>query len=493
MMPAREGDDAMTKRHLMTLRLVLLLGDAVVAWLVFLVVSRLRFDVDPTAHWSVGIEIGAAAVLFAVMWVAVLWAMGLYRIGVRWSLLGEARDLAKATVVALALTLSMLFLTHQDNVSRVFLAALFVAQPAVTLAGRGLLRLWFDVLRRRGLNTNYMIVVGVGRLAQEFADRVEAHRGLGLRVIGHLTVPANRRGSARARGNGNGAESEVTAVSRPVLGTVDDLADIFRARTIDEVAICLPPAAANLLDPIVSIAAEEGKTVRVPSDPDEELLGHALVEDFDGLVVRSVVHDSHRDFELALKRIIDIVGAAVGLIVLSPILIATAIAIRLRDGSPVLFRQVRVGRHGRPFTIYKFRTMRPDAEEQFSQVAASSDTKGAAFKMRDDPRVTPLGRFLRSASLDELPQLINVLKGDMSLVGPRPAPPREVDQYDMWHRRRLSMRPGMTGLWQVTARMDDHFDDRAQLDLKYIDGWTFWTDVSILARTVPALLMARGR
>ena len=137
--------------------------------------------------------------------------------------------------------------------------------------------------------------------------------------------------------------------------------------------------------------------------------------------------------------------------------------------------------------------MQPDAEEQFSQVAASSDTKGAAFKMRDDPRVTPLGRFLRSSSLDELPQLINVLKGEMSLVGPRPAPPREVDQYDMWHRRRLSMRPGMTGLWQVKARLDDHFDDRAQLDLQYIDQWTFWTDLTILARTVPALLLARGR
>ena len=231
----------------------------------------------------------------------------------------------------------------------------------------------------------------------------------------------------------------------------------------------------------------------MPSDPNEELLGHALVEDFDGLVVRSVIHDSHRDLELALKRIIDIVGAAVGLIVLSPLLLAIALAIRMRDGSPVLFRQVRVGRHGRPFTIYKFRTMQTDAEERFSQVSASSDTKGAAFKMRDDPRVTRLGRFLRSSSLDELPQLINVLKGEMSLVGPRPAPPREVDQYDMWHRRRLSMRPGMTGLWQVNARLDDHFDDRAQLDLQYIDQWTFWTDLTILARTVPALLLARGR
>jgi exopolysaccharide biosynthesis polyprenyl glycosylphosphotransferase len=483
----------MTKRHLMTLRLVLFLGDAVAAWCVFVVVSQLRFDADRTAHWSVGFEIGTAAILFAAMWVAVLWAMGLYRIGVRWSILSDLRDLAKATVVAVAVTLSMLFLTHQDDVSRVFLAALFVTQPAVTLSGRGLLRFWFDVLRRRGMNTNYMVVVGAGRLAQEFADRVERHHGLGLRVVGHLTIPANRRRSADSGSEAEGATTEDSVVSRPVLGSVNDLAEIFRARTVDEVAVCLPPGAANLLDPIVSVAAEAGKTVRVPSDPREELLGHALVEDFDGLVVRSVIHDSHRDLELALKRILDVMGATVGLVLLSPVLLGTALAVRFHGGSPILFRQVRIGRHGRPFTIYKFRTMQPDADARFSEISASSDTKGAAFKMRDDPRVTSIGRFLRSSSLDELPQLINVLRGEMSLVGPRPAPPREVDQYDVWHRRRLSMRPGMTGLWQIRARLDDHFDDRAQLDLQYIDQWSFLTDLTILARTVPAVLLARGR
>lgn len=466
----------MTRRHLMTLQLVLMLGDAVAAGFVFLAVSRVRFDADPNAHWSVGLDIGTAAVLFAVMWVTVLWAVGLYRLRVRWSLLSDARDLAKGTLIALAVTLSMLFLTHQDAVSRVFLAALFVTQPAVTLAGRGLLRFWFDILRRRGLDTTYMLVVGTGRVAQEFADRVEAHRGLGIRVIGHLTV-----------------DGENQSIARPTLGSVNDLAAIFRATTVDEVAICLPPGTTTQLEPIVSVAAEEGKTVRVPSDPQDELLGNALVEDFDGLIVRSVIHDSHRDLELALKRILDIFGAALGLVLLSPVLLVTAVAIRTRDGSPVLFRQIRIGRHGRPFTIYKFRTMEPDAEQRFSEIAASSYTKGPAFKMRDDPRVTALGRFLRASSIDELPQLINVLRGDMSLVGPRPAPPREVDQYDMWHRRRLSMRPGMTGLWQIKTRIDDHFDDRAELDLQYIDQWTFWRDLTILAMTVPSLVIARGR
>ncbi len=155
---------------------------------------------------------------------------------------------------------------------------------------------------------------------------------------------------------------------------------------------------------------------------------------------------------------------------------------------PIIFRQTRVGLHGRPFTIYKFRTMVRDAEDRYDDVAALSDTRGAAFKMANDPRVTPVGRTLRKWTLDELPQLINVLKGDMSLVGPRPAPPREVEAYDIWHRRRLSVRPGMTGLWQVEARFDEHFDDRAELDLRYIDQWSLWMDLGILIRTVPAVL-----
>jgi len=466
-----------TKRHLMTLRLVWLLGDGVAAWLVFMLVSHLRFEADPNAYWSVGIEIGTAAVLFAVTWVAILWIMGLYRLHARWSLLTEARDLAKATVVALAVTLSMLFLTHQDDVSRVFLAALFITQPAVSLAARGALRSWFDLMRRRGHNTSYMLVVGSGELAERFADRVEAHRGLGLRVIGHLAVTY---------------AAESRKPSRPVLGTVNDLHEIFRTMPVDEVAICLPPDAADLVDPIVSIAADEGKTVRIPSDPRDGLVGNVLVEDFDEFLVRSVIHDTHRDLELALKRVLDVLGAGAALILLSPLLAATALAIRIVEGSPVLFRQTRVGRHGRPFTIFKFRTMVVNAEDRFGEVSDQSETNGAAFKMRDDPRVTRLGRFLRSSSIDEFPQLMNVLRGEMSLVGPRPAPPREVDHYDVWHRRRLSMRPGMTGLWQVSARFDEHFDDRAQLDLQYIDRWTFWMDLAILARTVPALITARG-
>jgi exopolysaccharide biosynthesis polyprenyl glycosylphosphotransferase len=269
--------------------------------------------------------------------------------------------------------------------------------------------------------------------------------------------------------------------------------EIFRDRVVDEVGVCLDAASSNYLEPVVAVAADEGKTVRVPRDPEEGILRNAMSEEFEGLLIRSVVHDGQRELERVVKRVFDVLGAVVAILTLSPFWVGTAILIRLIDGSPVLFRQTRIGRHGRPFTIYKFRTMSVDAEDRFAEVAVLSDTQGAAFKMADDPRITPLGRTLRKWTLDELPQLFNVLAGDMSLVGPRPAPPREVAAYDIWHRRRLSVRPGMTGLWQVEARFDRHFNERAEIDLRYIDQWSIWGDLGILARTIPAILLRQGK
>jgi lipopolysaccharide/colanic/teichoic acid biosynthesis glycosyltransferase len=194
-----------------------------------------------------------------------------------------------------------------------------------------------------------------------------------------------------------------------------------------------------------------------------------------------------------VKRLLDIVGAVVGIVLFSPILIAAALLIRVREGGPILFRQTRVGLHGRPFTILKFRTMIPGAEEQLDAIRHLNERSRVAFKATNDPRITSLGRWLRKTSIDELPQLFNVLVGSMSLVGPRPPLPSEVVNYDIWHRRRLSMKPGITGLWQVEARHEPDFDRWVEHDLVYIDGWTIWLDLKILLKTVPALLVHGGR
>ena len=462
----------------MALRLGLMLGDAVSAVVVFMIASFLRFgDGDSAELWRrLDIDIRIAAGMFALVWVTALWYRGLYALRARWRLRTEAADIGWATLLVLAVTLSALFLLKLEEVSRLFLLLLFVAQPLVTLAGRAVLRSWFASIRRRGYDTRYMLIAGTGTLAQSFAEEIARHPDLGIRVIGHLSVPGEER-----------------LVSRAIVGSVDEIESVFHSRIVDEVAVCLPPTAAHYLEPIAGLAAGEGKTVRIPLDPVEELLPTAHREDFGGLVVRSLVHDGHREVGLIVKRVIDITGASIGLLLLSPLLVVTAILVAARQGRPVLFRQQRVGLHGRPFTILKFRTMVRGAEHRLDEVWHLNERGRVTFKATDDPRITPLGRWLRKTSIDELPQLWNVLNGSMSLVGPRPPLPSEVTEYDIWHRRRLSMKPGITGLWQIEARQEPDFDRWVERDLVYIDGWSIWLDLKILLRTVPAVLSREGR
>jgi lipopolysaccharide/colanic/teichoic acid biosynthesis glycosyltransferase len=257
------------------------------------------------------------------------------------------------------------------------------------------------------------------------------------------------------------------------------------------VAICLPPELGAFVEPIARLCEEEGLVVRVPLVDGTTAIPGGRLEEFEGIRLQSLVYGPDRTIGLIAKRLVDIVGAASFLVLLSPLLVGVALFIAVRDGRPVVFRQVRVGVRGRPFVIYKYRTMVRDAEVRYDEVAALSDTKGAAFKMTEDPRITGWGRVLRKMSMDEFPQFLNVLRGEMSIVGPRPAPPREVEGYDVWHRRRLSVKPGITGLWQVEARLDEDFDRRARLDLVYIDRWSLWLDLKIIVRTVPAMLQGR--
>jgi len=197
---------------------------------------------------------------------------------------------------------------------------------------------------------------------------------------------------------------------------------------------------------------------------------------------------------LVAKRGLDLVGATLGLIVLSPLFGAAAVAILLADGRPILFRQARSGHRGRVFEVVKFRTMTPDADAQRAELRQYNEVIGnASFKMTNDPRITATGRFLRRSSIDELPQLWNVLRGEMSLVGPRPHPLDDVAGYDSWHCRRLAVKPGITGLWQVAGRREAGFDRGGRYDLDYIDHWSFWLDVRLLIKTIPALLRAEGR
>ena len=451
-----------------------MLADAGVAVVVALVLSAVRFGPAWPTFWHDALPQPLAfLIVYTIVWVALLTLNGLYRPRARWSLVTEALDITRATAAMALISLSVLFWFKLPDVSRLYLLFLFPVQALTTLGTRAALRWAFEWQRRRGRNVRFVLVLGGGPRGQAFAQKLEEHRTLGLRVMGFL----------------DDDPAFSPAPRWPYLGGLDRLEEILHGDVVDEVAVCLPFTQWNLIDAIAQVCEEEGKIVRVPMDVLERPFAIGHVEELDGTPVYSLVSGPDRVLALAMKRGVDIAVSGVLLVLLSPVLAAIAVAIRLRDGGPVLFRQTRVGLHGRSFDVLKFRTMVPDAEARYPDVVSRADPR--AFKLTDDPRVTRTGRLLRRTSLDELPQLWNVLRGEMSLVGPRPAPPREVEGYDVWHRRRLSMKPGMTGLWQVSARRDDSFENRAMLDLSYIDRWSLWLDFTILLRTIPAAFDGR--
>ena len=466
----------MIRRHITALRLTLMGADGATAVLLFVAISLLRWGPDWTMSWTrAGIAPLAAIGAWAVAWVSILWLHGLYRLRRHWSSRSDATEIVRATTLLALIAFGGLFVVHLPEVSRLFLASLFMTQLAVAIGSRLVIRSVFEAARRRGLARHYMLVVGTDDWAETFADRIEEHRQLGLQVIGYIgPAPADH------------------PLRRPHLGGIDDVERVLHERVVDEVAICLPVADEwAVVEAITRICAEEGKIVRVPTVGSAPRLPGSVVEPFADLVVQSIVYGPDRILSLLGKRVIDLLGASAAIVLTSPVLVVVALAIRLGDGPPILFRQRRVGLHGREFDIVKFRTMVPDAESRLDGLRVRNEIRGPAFKVSSDPRISPIGRWLRRTSIDELPQLWNVLRGDMSLVGPRPPLPGEVSHYDVWHRRRLAMKPGITGLWQVSARHAEDFNRWVSIDLDYIDRWSLWLDLKIIARTIPAMLEGR--
>ncbi|MGO9178344.1 MAG: sugar transferase [Candidatus Limnocylindrales bacterium] len=466
----------MIRRYGAELRALLMLVDAAVALCLPVAVSAFRFGSDWPTVWRLALPEPALFLgLYAAGWVTVLALNGLYRPRAHWSVRSEAAALFRAVVMMVLTCLAILFWLKLPDVSRLFLIVLFPVQYFATLVSRLALRWGFEALRRRGRNLRYVLVLGAGPRAQAFAAKIEDHRALGLTVIGFL----------------DDNPDVATSTRWPYLGGLDQLEALLHERVVDEVAICLPFTQWNLIDAISELCEEEGKIVRIPMDVLDRALTLGRVEELDGTPVFSLVSGPDRTLALATKRAVDLVLGTAGLVVLSPILAVIALAIAADGGAPVLFAQRRVGLHGRSFQLLKFRTMVRDAEDHRAELAERNEINGRAFKVTDDPRVTRVGRLLRRNSLDELPQLWNVLLGDMSLVGPRPPLPQEVEHYDLWHRRRLSMKPGMTGLWQVRDRREANFDRWVAADLEYIDRWSLWLDLQILLRTIPAAVQGR--
>ena len=322
-----------------------------------------------------------------------------------------------------------------------------------------------------------VLVVGTGPEAVEMRTKLAVHPEAGMRVVGHLTGPA---------------PAPMTVEPGEVLGSLRDLKRIVEERVVDDVIFAIPVSESLACEREIGWCEEVGVTVHLRVDLVRTLFARMSPSDLDGTPMLTIYATPRQPVALLIKRSLDLLGAGSALVVLAPVFGVTAALIKATSSGPVFFRQTRVGLNGRTFTLFKFRSMYRDAEERKAALADRNEMSGPVFKIKHDPRITPVGKWIRRFSIDELPQLWNVLRGDMSLVGPRPPIPEEVRKYERWQRRRLSMKPGITCLWQVSGRNGIDFEDWMKLDLAYIDTWSLRLDAIILLRTVPVVLTARG-
>jgi exopolysaccharide biosynthesis polyprenyl glycosylphosphotransferase len=310
------------------------------------------------------------------------------------------------------------------------------------------------------------------------ATLIEESRGMGLRLKGFVDTEVS--------------ETLTDKIGGYDVFPLDSVGSILQNHVVDEVIFAVNLQELARLEPVMQHCADLGIRTRVQLEFLPPAYSRIYLENFRDVQLLSLSSAPDSELRLFFKRVIDVVLSAASLVVLSPVLLTIAALIRITSPGPVLFRQTRCGLGGRRFTLYKFRSMINDAEQMRAELHQLNELDGPVFKISDDPRITPVGRGLRRFSLDELPQLWNVFRGDMSFVGPRPAVPEEVEQYEDWQRRRLRMRPGLTCTWVLEGRSHVDFNRWMQLDLKYIDNWSLWLDAKIFLRTIPIVLSGRG-
>lgn len=393
----------------------------------------------------------------------------------------EIYEVSRATFLASAFLLLMAKTLHIQMVSSSFVLVVWIVCTWAMVCGRLAARSFLLALRRRGHNARFLLIVGTNERAIEFAECIHARPELGYHMVGF--VDDEWTGLSRF---------EETGHTRCC--TFEGLTDFLRHQVVDEVAIYLPlrsyyEHAAQL----ISLCEQHGIVIRVDTQVfnlrSQSSSAQGLNEN--SQVVAFV--NSVMTWPSVIKRLIDFVISAIALVLLAPVFLIVTFLVKFTSDGPVFFRQTRVGLNKRMFSIYKFRTMIADAEKVQNQLLSMNEMTGPVFKIKHDPRVTPLGRVLRKTSIDELPQLFNVLKGEMSLVGPRAMSLRDYQLFDQdWHRRRFSVKPGITCLWQIHGRNAIPFDQWMELDLQYIDKWSLWLDLKILLQTVPAVLRGTG-
>ncbi|MDD5543482.1 MAG: sugar transferase [Acidobacteriia bacterium] len=378
--------------------------------------------------------------------------------------------------VVILLALAVFKLDISRSLIGIFLGLNWVVLSVFRVSSKRLRHL----MRKKFGGLHSFVVVGTNPEALDIARRIHGHELLGTKLVGIVDAADGKADLEEARK----ISSNITQLS--------DLPSLVHDHIIDEIIFAVPKEKLGDLEEMFLLCEEEGVKTRILLNLFPHVISKMQLDWLESKPLLTFSSTPVNEYLLFVKRIIDFFAATLSLVVVSPLIVCVALLVKITSRGPIIFRQVRSGLGGRPFTLYKFRSMIDGAEDQKTALEELNEMDGPVFKLTRDPRCTPLGRILRKLSLDELPQLFNVWKGDMSFVGPRPPLPREVQQYARWQRRRLRMRPGLTCLWILEGRNHLNFDRWMQLDLEYIDNWSLLLDLKIFLRTIPIVLSTRG-
>lgn len=473
----------MSKRYEIWFAAGKVLADAVLINIAFFVAYKVRYqlqwfrEVEPRYYHPYGVFLPSALGLMAIL-LLIYWWDGVYSTSRGRTWLDKSNDLLRGTMTGTAAMMLIVFIYRPFFYSRLIFGYAGVFVFVLLSIGRLLEGAVRERLRRRGIGVRRALIVGAGEIGRTVMRNLIAQPEIGYEIVGFVD---------------DAPEKGHTDMGRlKALGDTANIPTMVAEHAIDEVIITLPWISHRKIMRVIAQCERQNVRVKLVPDMFQISISQVELEVINGIPMLGVREPSIRGWNRAVKRTVDVLVVSLGLVILSPLMALIALAIRLNSQGPVIFKQIRVGRDGEEFLVYKFRTMREDAEDTKGHLSDQNEAQGPIFKIRDDPRCTRVGRFLRRSSLDELPQLYNVLRGEMSLIGPRPPIPDEVKQYKPWQQRRLETSPGITGLWQVSGRSDLTFDEMVLLDLFYIENWSLLLDIKIALRTIPTIMLGTG-